>query len=68
MSQTDYENGLRAANYTIALRGLKEVASALERAGEIALQKKCKQMGKEIITIAFKTLPRDLYRQISGKT
>lgn len=64
MSQQEYIDGLKAANFKMALRGLKDVADCLSKAHEPDLHAEIKRFTRRLITRAFKVLPNDLYTQI----
>jgi len=61
-----YQNGIKAANFRIALKHLKVARDALNKTNRADLGKQLKKIGKEIISNAFKTLPEDLAHQLAS--
>ena len=60
-----YQEGVKAANFRIALKHLKVAWDALIKTDRADLGKRLKKIGKLIISDAFKTLPEDLAKQLS---
>jgi len=68
--QEDYKAMLKATNLKGALISLKEASMHLERAGETALLKQCKKLGKDIVKRAYDEFHEkypNLWRGLEGE-
>jgi len=64
--QDNCQEGIKAANFRIALKHLKIAWDALIKTDRADLGKRLKKIGRQIISDAFKTLPEDLARRLAN--